>query len=81
MAQCSGAILKSTVINHWLLTTLLGACARMCVSKYASVRVEPCVSETGKIESAAALPYHQFTVLHFLYVCMSFCMSSLYARC
>lgn len=51
-------------------------CARTCASKYASVRVEPCASETGKIESAAALPYHQFTGLHFLYVCMS----SLYSR-
>lgn len=38
--------------------------------------------ETGKIESAEALPYHQFTVPPFPFsVCVSCCMSSLYNSC
>lgn len=79
MAQCSDAILKSTFINHGLFAhTHAHTHELLCVCVYLGGPM--CAPEKGKIESAAALPYHQFTVLHFPYACMSCCMSSLYTR-
>ena len=55
----------------------------VCVCVCVNVCMHTRRSETGKIESAKALPYHQFTVPLFPFqrVCVSWCKSSLYMRC
>lgn len=51
----------------------------LCVSTYACTRAGRRVFETGKIESAEALPYHHFAVPLFPF--QRVCVSSLYTRC
>lgn len=68
----------------------LCVCMCGCVSIHAEPCAEPCVLDTGKIESTEELPYHQFTVPAFvfnvhvcvcLYVCVRSAMSAMYMRC
>ena len=92
-AKINGAVFGCIPVEHLhqsrgLLAALLErTCVSVCVCVCVCVCVNVCMhtrrSETGKIESAKALPYHQFTVPLFPFqrVCVSWCKSSLYMRC
>lgn len=59
-------------------------CVCMCVC--VAIHADPCVLDTGKIESTEELPYHQFTVPAFVFgmcvcVCVLSAMSAVDMRC
>lgn len=75
-AGCGRLALSSTV-QAWHASVCVCVCVNACMHTRRS--------ETGKIESAKALPYHRFTVPLFPFqrvcLCVSWCKSSLYMRC